>query len=45
MPNFLKTTTVWNEIIQNVKTGAIYDGEYIAFFNENFYDWAMRLLR
>ena len=45
MPNFLSTTTVWNEIINSVKTGAIYDGEYIVFFNENFYDWAVRLLK
>ena len=34
----------WQYIINTVKTGAIYDKQYVVFFNETFNLWAERLL-
>lgn len=45
MPTFLNTPQNWMEIVQNVKAGAIYEGQYVVFYNETFYNWAMRLFK
>ena len=45
MPAFLSNPQVWMEAVQSVKAGAIYEGKFVAFYNENFYDWTMRLLK
>lgn len=45
MPEFLNAPQNWMEIVQNVKAGAIYEGKYVVFYNETFFDWAMRLLK
>ena len=45
MPTFLNTPQNWMEIVQSIKAGAIYEGQYVVFYSETFYDWAMRLLK
>ena len=45
MPCFLGEKQTWIEVINNVKTGMVYEGKYVTFFGENFYGWAMRLLK
>ena len=35
----------WVDVIQNIKPGQIYDGEYVIFYKETFNLWAARLLR
>ena len=35
----------WVDVIQNIKPGQVYDGEYVIFYKETFNLWAARLLR
>jgi len=34
----------WVDVIQNIKPGQVYDGEYVIFYKETFNLWAARLL-
>lgn len=35
----------WIEIINRIKPGAVYDDEFVVFYNETFNIWASRLLK
>ena len=41
--SWMKTPTNWMDALANVKAGQIYENEYVIFFEENFYNWGMRL--
>lgn len=45
MKLWLATADNWIEIVQNIKSGAVYDDEYVAFYEETFNVWAARLLQ
>jgi len=33
----------WIDVLNNIKPGEIYDGQYVVFFEEPFNLWAVRL--
>lgn len=43
MQEYLKQPSIWQEVINICKPGAVYENE-IIFFDESFFNWAMRLL-
>ena len=44
MQSWLDNGENWIDIIQNIKPGQVYDGEYVIFYKETFNLWAARLL-
>jgi len=42
---FLQRGANWIHIANNLKAGAVYDNEFVVFYQETFNDWAKRLLR
>lgn len=44
LSNWLKDFESWTHIIKNVRQGQIYESNELVFFEENFGEWAMRLL-
>lgn len=45
MQSWLDNGENWVDVIQNIKPGQVYDGEYVIFYKETFNLWAARLLR
>ena len=45
MQSWLDNGKNWVDVIQNIKPGQVYDGEYVIFYKETFNLWAARLLR
>ena len=45
MQSWLDNGENWIDIIQNIKPGQVYDGEYVIFYKETFNLWSARLLR
>lgn len=45
MQSWLDNGENWIDVIQNIKSGQVYDGEYVIFYKETFNLWAARLLR
>ena len=35
----------WIDAVNNVKSGKIYENQYVIFFDENFYTWCNRLMK
>ena len=42
---YLNDGTNWIEIVNKCKAGAVYDDQYVVFFNEPYNLWARRLLK
>lgn len=45
MKIWFATPQNWIDAIENLKVGQFYDKQYVIFYEENFYDWATRLLK
>lgn len=45
MQSWLDNGENWVDVIQNIKPGQVYDGEYVIFYKETFNLWSARLLR
>ena len=43
MQIWIREINNWKTAIDSVKTGQVYEGKYICFFEENFHTWCMRL--
>lgn len=45
MQLWLQEGSNWIDVIKNIKSGDVYDNEYVVFFDETFNKWAARLLK